>query len=420
MAKAMSVFYERKEKGFEGMFEGSYGGRETKAKNSDHFFFFQPGKVCVGQAEHTLVDLLVVLTEVGRALGDLRLGIHELDRVAGDDHVADDRVLQVHEHLAGVGDVVVVDDVGKHIDRRNRDTGRIDDGHAIGDGVLGAPLLDLGLERGVVLAAVDVGVKARILEQVGAVERLGAQEREELVVAAADDEASVAGLEGVIREGGGVAVADQLGLLAGGEEALPADLKAGDDGVDERDVHALAAAGDGAGVERHEDADGEVHAAEHVAHGIADTQRLAAGLAGDAHEAGGGLRDDVIAGALVLRAVAAEAGDSGVDDLVVDFLEHVIADAQLVHDAGAVVLDDDVGLLDHLEEELFALLGLQVQGDALLAAVDVGIVHAVVVLLRAHGAGIVALARHLDLDDVGAVVGQHHFIVAGTGYLRIV
>ena len=77
MAKAMSVFYERKEKGFEGMFEGSYGGgRETKAKNSDHFFFFQSGKVCVGQAEHTLVDLLVVLTEVGRALGDLRLGIH--------------------------------------------------------------------------------------------------------------------------------------------------------------------------------------------------------------------------------------------------------------------------------------------------------------------------------------------------------
>ena len=200
------------------MFEGSYGGRETKAKNSDHFFFFQLSKVCVGQAEHTLIDLLVVLTEVGRALGDLRLGIHELDRVAGDDHVADDRVLQVHEHLTGVGDVVVVDDVGEHVDWRNRDTGRIDDGHAIGNGVLGAPLLDLGLERGVVLAAVDVGVKARILEQLGAVERLGAQEREELVVAAADDEASVAGLEGVIREGGGVAVADQLGLLAGGEE----------------------------------------------------------------------------------------------------------------------------------------------------------------------------------------------------------
>ena len=92
------------------MFEGSYGGRETKAKNSDHFFFFQLSKVCVGQAEHTLIDLLVVLTEGGRALGDLRLGIHELDRVAGDDHVADDRVLQVHEHLTGVGDVVVVDD----------------------------------------------------------------------------------------------------------------------------------------------------------------------------------------------------------------------------------------------------------------------------------------------------------------------
>ena len=203
------------------------------------FFFFQFGKVGIGQAEHTLVDLLVVLTQIRCALVDLRLGVHELDRVAGHDHVADDRVLQVHKHLARIGDVVVVDDVGEHVDRRNRDTGRIDDGHALGNGVLGAPLLDLGLERGVVLAAVDVGVKARILEQVGAVERLGAQECEELVVAAADDEASVAGLEGVIREGGGIAVADQLGLLAGGEEALPADLEAGDDGVNERDVHAL-------------------------------------------------------------------------------------------------------------------------------------------------------------------------------------
>lgn len=155
-------------------------------------------------------------------------------------------MLQVHKHLARIGDVVIVDDIGEHVDRRNRDTGRIDDVHALLNGVLGAPLLDLGLERGVVLAAVNVGVKARILKQVGAVDRLGAQEREELVVAAADDEASVAGLEGVIREGGGVAVADQLRLLAGGEEALPADLEAGDDGVNERDVHALAAAGDGA------------------------------------------------------------------------------------------------------------------------------------------------------------------------------
>ena len=127
--------------------------------------------------------------------------------------VADDRVLQVHKHLTRIGDVVIVDDIGEHVDRRNRDTGRIDDVHALLNGVLGAPLLDLGLERGVVLAAVDVGVKARILEQLGAVERLGAQEREELVVAAADDEASVAGLEGVIREGGGVAVAISSGCL---------------------------------------------------------------------------------------------------------------------------------------------------------------------------------------------------------------
>ena len=169
-----------------------------------------------------------------------------------------------------------------------------------------------------------------------------------------------------------------------------------------------------AGVQCHQDPDGQIHATEHVAHGVAHAGGASAGRACDAHQAAIGLGNDVIAGALVLRTVAAEAGDSGVNDLDIDLLEHIVADAQLVHDAGAVVFHDHIRLFDHLEEHLLAFLRLQIQRYALLVAVDIGIVHAPSVLERTHGTGIVALAGHFDFDDVGAVVGKHHCGI-GTG-----
>ena len=136
-----------------------------------------------------------------------------------------------------------------------------------------------------------------------------------------------------------------------------------------------------------ENADGQVHAAQHVAHGVTDAEGMAAGLTGNAHQAAAGLGDDVVAGTLGIGAVAAEARDSAVDDLVVDLLQHVVAHAQLVHNAGTVVLHHHVGLLDHLQKQLLALRRLQVQGSALLIAVDVGVVHAGAVFQRAEGAG---------------------------------
>ena len=163
-----------------------------------------------------------------------------------------------------------------------------------------------------------------------------------------------------------------------------------------------------------ENADGQVHAAQHVAHGVTDAEGMAAGLTGNAHQAAAGLGDDVVAGTLGIGAVAAEARDSAVDDLVVDLLQHVVTHAQLVHNAGTVVLHHHVGLLDHLQKQLLALRRLQVQGNALLIAVDVGVVHAGAVFQRAEGAGIVALAGHLDLDDVGAEVRQHHGAVGAS------
>ena len=87
-------------------------------------------------------------------------------------------MLQVDEHLACAGDVLVVDDILEHVDGSHRHACRVDDRNALRDGVLSAPLLDLGLESGVVLAAVDIGVEARVGEQILTVNGLCAQERE--------------------------------------------------------------------------------------------------------------------------------------------------------------------------------------------------------------------------------------------------
>ena len=83
-----------------------------------------------------------------------------------------------------------------------------------------------------------------------------------------------------------------------------------------------------------------------------------------------------------------------------------VADAQLFHGAGSVVLDDDVCRFRQRVERLAAELGLEIERHRPLVAVHVEETEAVVALeLEAHGvAGLVAALGRLDLDDVGAEI----------------
>ena len=110
----------------------------------------------------------------------------------------------------------------------------------------------------------------------------------------------------------------------------------------------------------------------------------------------------------------AEAGAGAVDDAGVDLFQHIIAQAELFHGAGTIVLDHHIGLLHHLLENLLGLGILQVQGDAVLAAVEVGVVNALVIDEGAHAPAVIALAGLLDLDDRGAHV-RHQSPAVGTG-----
>ena len=340
--------------------------------------------------------------------GDLRHHVQQLDGVAVDAHVADDRVVQGHEHLSDVGNAVVRGDPAHVVDGGGGHACGIDGLHRLVDGVQAGPLFNLGLQGRVIVAALQVAVKARVRQQVRPVDDLFAQQLEKMIVSAGDDEAAVRRGEGIVRIGGGIAVAHQLRQLAGGEVALGAGFQAGHHGIHQGHVHPLAPAGELAGVQRHQDADGQVHAAQHVAHGAAHTGGLAARVAGDAHQAAHRLGDDIVSGALGVGPVAAEAGHRRINDARVDLFQLVIAQAQLVHNAGAIVLHHNVRLFDQLLEQLLALRRLQIQGNALLVAVHVGIVHAGAVFDGAHGPGVVPLAGDLDLDDVGAEIRQHH------------
>ena len=88
-----------------------------------------------------------------------------------------------------------------------------------------------------------------------------------------------------------------------------------------------------------EDADGAEQAGRQVGDRDAALDRVAAGLAGDAHHARQPLRDQVEAGPLRVRAGLAEAGDRGVDQPRVDRAQRLVVGAEPRRHARPVVLD---------------------------------------------------------------------------------
>ena len=87
-------------------------------------------------------------------------------------------------------------------------------------------------------------------------------------------------------------------------------------------------------------------------------------------------------------------------------MQHVPAEPELVHHAGPVVLDDDVALGGQVLGELQSRGCFEVDDDAFLAAVDRKEVVALAVAHRREAASFVADTRRLDLDYLGAQIGQ--------------
>ena len=132
--------------------------------------------------------------------------------------------------------------------------------------------------------------------------------------------------------------------------------------------------------------------------------RALAGQPGNGHQAAHALGDLIEPGAAVVGTVLSESGDAAVDQPRVDGAQRFVIHPQPVLDVRAVVLNHHVGFLDQSLEQFQAFGRLQVEGNALLVAVQVLEIRTqsrpAERVIAFHGLG------KLDLDGVGTPVGQ--------------
>ena len=158
-----------------------------------------------------------------------------------------------------------------------------------------------------------------------------------------------------------------------------------------------------------EHAHGEQDAGRDVGDRRADLHGRAAGrFAGNAHQTAHALGDEVEPAAPPVGIREAETGDHAIDEAGVGLLEGVVADTEPVQGAGTEVLDQHVGMRGEPAQDLLAVCGLKVEGDAPLVPVHHHEGSGFIGDLRWHRtARIISAGYLLDLDDVGAEVGQH-------------
>ena len=109
-----------------------------------------------------------------------------------------------------------------------------------------------------------------------------------------------------------------------------------------------------------------------------------------------------------MRAAGPEALDLAIDDARVDLLDQFVVQAKALDRPWRHVLGHDVGLLDHLLDDLESLRRFQVQRYRLLVDVELVEVPRVVIgLAGAQPASGIAPPRVLDLDHLGAEPGQY-------------
>src|SRR4051794_40384504 len=363
-------------------------------------------------------DLRAVLAEQRRAL--------DLDRRVGQRERAADRreapalgVLDVDDHALGA-QPLVLEQVLRAEHRPARDADRVELAERLPLRLRERPLLDEGedlvqarqarLGRGVVRVLDELGM-ADLLHERGPDLRLD-DDVQPRVRAVVGHRLAAHGPAGLPAAGGVAGARDEvLELLVRVllerpvlQALLVAELHAAQvqDAAAHRDLDALAAAGVRALVERRADRAEQVDRVARVADLRAGRDRRAVLEPGGAHRAAGRL-GDVLVRLGVLERARAEALQRRVDQARVELVQVLPREPEPVHDARPEVLDHDVGSVDELAEDLLALVGLHVEGEAPLVAVEHREVQRVHVRQIAElAAGDVTAAGLLDLDDVGS------------------
>jgi hypothetical protein len=156
--------------------------------------------------------------------------------------------------------------------------------------------------------------------------------------------------------------------------------------------------------QRHQDPERAEEAGGQIGDRNTHPHRPASRLARDRHQPAQALRDLVDARALSVRAVLAETGDAGVHQARIDFAQRRVVDAQARLHIRAEVLHHHVGLGGEPAKGCRSLRRLQVERDAALVAMQV--LEIGPVARAPQGFADIQVLGQLDLDDIGAPIGQ--------------
>jgi hypothetical protein len=86
--------------------------------------------------------------------------------------------------------------------------------------------------------------------------------------------------------------------------------------------------------------------------------------------------------------------------------QHDVADAPFVQRARLEILDQDVGAFQHLHQNGAPALGSKIEPDRALVAVDADEIGRILAMERRSPVAHLVAGGRLDLDHVGAVIGE--------------
>ena len=245
-----------------------------------------------------------------------------------------------------------------------------------------------------------------------------AEFRELRIVADGEDHVAVGARERLVRHDVRMRVAEARRRRAGHEVVEVHHRHHRDRRIEQAGVQMLALAGALAVRERGQDAGRREQACDQIGDRNARLLRSAAGhvvgLAGDAHEPGHALDDEVVAGALGVGSGLAESGDRAIDDARIRFRDVRVVEPVLREPADLEVLDEHVRVARQRHHDRLTFGLREVDGDRKLAAIAAEVVRGlgrvaalrVLQVRRSPGTRVVTGAGSLDLPDRRAEVGE--------------
>src|SRR3954454_74322 len=274
------------------------------------------------------------------------------------------------------------------------------------DGELCHCLRDRDVDRLAVADPRDVGRELGIGGQVRPVEDIRRESRPLAIVLDAEDHlVPISGRVGVVRRDDGMRRAGPRWVLArvlGDVQRVTHPL---DKRVEHRDLEGRGLTGAVPVDEGREDVAGGIHPGGDVGDRDAGLGRVV-GCAGDGHEAGLALHEQVVGALVPERTGRAVAGHRAHDESRAAGAQQVGTETEPLDRARAEVVQEDVRLLEQPVEHVTAPSALEVEGHRLLAAVEPDEVAAQPTHRMVVAAGEVTAVGAFELDDPGAEVGQ--------------